>query len=95
MGWDELRKISPRFFAKLVAEHRATKERDQWHGEFMAAQIVAMIANTGYKGWKDVRQPREFMPSYLRQRQEHNRPKTHEEIAARVRRVVGAAFGDK
>lgn len=95
MGWDELRRISPRFFAKLAAEHKAAREREQWHGEFMLAQVIAMVANTGFKGWKEVRQPKEFMPTYLRQREEHSRPKTQDEIVRKLRRVVGAAFGDK
>ena len=29
----------------------------------MAAQIVAMVANTGFRSFEKAREPREFMPS--------------------------------
>lgn len=36
--------------------------------EFMLAQLTAMVANTGFKGWPDPRKPEEFMPSRHRKK---------------------------
>ena len=43
--------------------------------EIMLAQLTAMVANTGFKGWTEPREPKEFMPSVWR-REVAAKPKT-------------------
>jgi hypothetical protein len=63
MGRTEFMRLTPRYFARLTKEHREARERSERTVEFMLAQVVAMVANTGFKGWDKPRQPTEFMPS--------------------------------
>jgi hypothetical protein len=63
MGRAEFMRTTPRFFARLTKEHREARERTERTMEYMLAQIVAMVANTGFKGWDEARKPDEFMPS--------------------------------
>lgn len=63
MSWEELRRITPRHFSRLVEEYQAAQASRERMGEFMMAQIVAMVANTGFRSFKEWREPKEFMPS--------------------------------
>ena len=60
----ELFSINLRQWSALVKRHEERQRRRDSMGEIMQAQIVAMIANTGFRSFKDPRQPKEFMPSH-------------------------------
>jgi hypothetical protein len=59
----EFWKMTPRQFDALARRHRAKRQREVEHAEFLFGQLTAMVGNTGIRGWKDVRTTDEFMPS--------------------------------
>jgi hypothetical protein len=50
----------------LVRRHREERKRMTEHQEFLFAQLTAMVANTSFRGFKELRRPDEFMPSQRR-----------------------------
>ena len=54
---------SPVYFDCLSKQYGAREKRAGQLLELMGAQVVAMIANTGFKGWEEPRKIQEFMPS--------------------------------
>lgn len=60
---DEFYAITPRQLDALARAHQRRLRREVEHREFMFAQVTAMVANTGFRGWEKPRQPLEFMPS--------------------------------
>lgn len=61
--------------------------------EYMTAQLIAMVGNTGFKGWKEPRKPEEFMPSRLRRRAAaESRPKTKRQQAIEFSRAMDRAM---
>lgn len=47
----------------LMRCHRQSLRRRDEMLELMVGQLIAMVANTAFKGFKDPRDPKEFMPS--------------------------------
>jgi hypothetical protein len=54
---------TPRQFDAMARAHRRARRREVQHIEFLFGQLTAMVANTGFRGWKEVRTTDEFMPS--------------------------------
>lgn len=65
LGMDvaEVLRCTPMYMAELRRRYEENLTYEQRLTEVMLAQVVAMVANTGFRGFKDVRQPKEFMPS--------------------------------
>ncbi len=59
--------MCPRFFDTLVRQHDRNANQAE-HREritdHLLAQIAAMVANTGFRGWEETRQVSEFLPTY-------------------------------
>ena len=55
--------MSLRQVTELRKRYEASLSRRDAMCEVMGAQIIAMIANTGFRGFKEVMEPRMFMPS--------------------------------
>lgn len=53
--------MTPRYFSKMVERQRRSREDAGAVNEYMLAQLIAMVANTGFRSFKEVRQPREFV----------------------------------
>jgi hypothetical protein len=66
MGRDEFMDLTPRFFDGLVRQHREMREREERGRDFMLSQLIAMVANTGFARYKEVRKPNEFLPHWQR-----------------------------
>lgn len=61
--------------------------------EFMTAQLIAMVGNTGFKGWEKPRKPEEFMPSRMRKRAAaEQRPKTRRQQEMEFSRSIERAM---
>ena len=81
--------MTPRQFDALARVHRDMRRHEIEHQEFLFAQLTAMVANTGFRGWKEVRTAEEFMPSRWKR---PRRPKrlNRKAIADRIRRGMAA-----
>jgi hypothetical protein len=88
MGRAEFMRTTPRFFARLTREHREARERSERTLEYMLAQIVAMVANTGFKGWDEARKPDEFMPSRWKTEQAAASPRQRRQSRAAIAKEV-------
>lgn len=55
--------MTPRLFRTLMDQHDLLLKRRDSMGELMIAQLIAMVANTGFRSFKSPRQAKEFMPS--------------------------------
>src|ERR1019366_5506118 len=60
---DDFYSLTPRQLNALFRHRERQRDYDREHTEYMAAQIVAMVANTGFRSFEKAREPREFMPS--------------------------------
>lgn len=65
---DEFYGLTPRQFDALCTQHQrrrriARRESDQVVAVMMS-QLIAMVANTGFRKFERPRQPEEFMPRY-------------------------------
>jgi hypothetical protein len=67
----------------MARAHRRAKHREVQHAEFLFGQLTAMVANTGFRGWKEVRTTDEFMPSH------------HRGEAAKPKRINRKAIADR
>lgn len=70
---EEFMRLSPRYFARLITDYQASRRRADEMVEVMMAQMIAMVANTGFRGYETVRQPQEFMPTLLRAKPKRQR----------------------
>ena len=70
LGWNDLKRISPRRFAAMVHIHEANLKRSDAMTELMLAQVVAKIHNTSMGGHKHPVKPEDFMPSHWLQQRE-------------------------
>lgn len=57
---EELMRLSPRYFHKLMRVCREKQRRSTDVLEIMLAQLTAMVANTGFRGWEEPRKVDEF-----------------------------------
>ncbi|QMV19694.1 hypothetical protein GOB94_14080 [Granulicella sp. 5B5] len=55
----------------MLDQHHAAQKAHDSVIEIMGAQIVAMVANTGFRSFKEWRKPQEFMPSMQGKTAEH------------------------
>ncbi len=63
LGIDEVMALTHGQFADRVRRLDTVERRREAKLEVMLASLTAMVANTGFRGWKEPRQPEEFMPS--------------------------------
>lgn len=68
IAMEEFLGLTPRYLARLFERLKERRRIDGELFERMTAHLIAMVANTGFRGWKEPRTPMEFMPS-LRNRQ--------------------------
>jgi hypothetical protein len=61
MGMEEFLALTPRHLDRLWKAEAERHKATGWRGELMLAQLTAMVANTGFKGWEEARQPKEFL----------------------------------
>jgi hypothetical protein len=97
--------LTHRQWHALMQRHERRERRRDELAEVMIAQLIAMVANTGYREFKNVRQPSEFMPSALRAERllttvrkmkpaKAERRRIGLETANAVRRNLGRFWGD-
>lgn len=55
--------MTPRYLNLLFERSDIKRKSDQWIHEVMGGQLIAMVGNTGFKGWEEPRKPEEYMPS--------------------------------
>jgi hypothetical protein len=63
-------------------------EREERGRDMMFAQLIAMVANTGFRGWKEPRQPSEFLQHWEQPKPERKR--SAKQITAEVRATMMA-----
>jgi hypothetical protein len=63
MTRDEFLDATPVYFDLLLDKRAAERSREQGMTELMTAQLIAMVANTGFARYTEQRRPEEFMPS--------------------------------
>jgi hypothetical protein len=86
------------FFAatsRELFELGRVREREDEDREYMLAQLAACVVNFSLGAPEEPSKIADFRPSVMRKRLARQKPKTPEEIAAKIRRVVGAAWGDR
>jgi hypothetical protein len=92
MGRAEFMRITPRYFARLTKEHRDARERGERTMEYMLAQVISMVGNTGFKGWDEPRTPDMFMPSERKAKADgsptRQRNQSRAQIAKEVRETM-------
>ena len=64
MGRAEFLQITPRYYDALVMHHERNLEMRRRESDSMIAVLTAMVANTGFRSFEEVRQPKEFLPIY-------------------------------
>ena len=85
MGEREFYRLSFRQFDALRNRLREQQERRDGLMEYMLAQVVAMQANTGFRGWKEWKDVEDFMPSARRRLAEEREAETPDDVADRIR----------
>ena len=83
--------MTPRQLNALFRHRERQRDYEREHSEYMAAQIVAMVANTGFRAFEKAREPREFMPSEWIKAS----PKTTKSTARRMTKQRRQAVSDK
>lgn len=94
MGWEQIRHFSPRYLAALL---KAQREKTKLAGlpfELMMAQAIAMLGNTGFRGWEEPRRAEEFYISpELRPKPKRMTRKRKAAIATMMRDAFRQAAG--
>lgn len=94
MPREEFMRLSPRFFAILLKAHWEKCRRADQMAEIIGGQLIAMVANTGFKGWEQPRKPQEFMPSEWKKGRRKPCYQSRERVAANIEQMF-AGFVQK
>jgi hypothetical protein len=93
MSLDELRSLTPRQFFLMVDRLEALDRPRNRTVELMTAQLIAMVGNTGFRGFDTPLNPKDFMPSLLIKKHADGKKMTkrkRSDIANNIRNVIHA-----
>jgi len=96
MSKAEFMQCTPRYFDALVTRFEDGLRRSESLQEVLAGQLIAMVANTGFRSFEDPRKASEFMPSEWRKVEIETptptvrKRRTRKAIADEVRATFGA-----
>jgi hypothetical protein len=95
----ELRTMTPRFFFKLVERLKLLDRPKNYTIELMVGQLIAMTANTGFRGFKQPKLPSDFMPSQVRKLQKSAKVKrsrsSRRQVAQQVRQFFDGIIANQ
>ena len=92
MGLEELLDTQPHHLAVLFEKEKERRRRGDELQEFMMGNLIAMVANTGFKGWKEPRTPFEFMPSHWKDKPKEKRKRVDRKQVLQDTRTFFAAI---
>jgi hypothetical protein len=92
MSLDELRRLTPKQFFLMVDRLEILDRPRDRTIELMTAQLIAMVGNTGFRGFDKPLNPKDFMPSLITGKQNTKtiKRKTRSAIADNVRNVISS-----